>query len=65
MGVEAGGYLDRPEEEMRKLKRVVYAAHALGIYVIAARSVRVPFLFYDVIFDVFPQQLKALGSQPR
>jgi len=34
MGVEAGGYLDRPEEEMRKLKRVVYAAHALGIYVI-------------------------------
>ncbi|CAE7822854.1 eglS [Symbiodinium microadriaticum] len=34
MGVEAGGYLDRPEREFRKLVRVVWAAHALGLYVI-------------------------------
>ncbi|CAE7568408.1 bglC [Symbiodinium natans] len=34
MGVEAGGYLDRPDIELHKLKRVIYAAHALGIYVI-------------------------------
>mmetsp|Transcript_62714 Transcript_62714/g.147003 ORF Transcript_62714/g.147003 Transcript_62714/m.147003 type:complete len:544 (-) Transcript_62714:432-2063(-) len=34
MGVESGGYLDHPEEELRKVKRVVYAAFSLGIYVI-------------------------------
>ena len=34
MGVEPGAYLEHPKREMRKVKRVVWAAHQLGIYVI-------------------------------
>lgn len=34
MGVEPGAYLEHPKREMRKVKRVVRAAHQLGIYVI-------------------------------
>eukprot|EP00438_Fugacium_kawagutii_P026334 Skav213226 [mRNA] locus=scaffold514:88574:90274:- [translate_table: standard] len=34
MGVEPGAYLEHPKQEMQKVKRVVWAAHELGIYVI-------------------------------
>ena len=34
MGIEPGAYLEYPERELRKVKRVVWAAHRLGIYVI-------------------------------
>ena len=34
MGVEPGGYLLHPKQEMRKVKRMVWAAFQLGIYVI-------------------------------
>ena len=34
MGIEPGAYLQYPERELRKVKRVVWAAHRLGIYVI-------------------------------
>lgn len=64
MGVEKGGYLDNPEEEMAKVITVVDAAIAQGLYVIIDYHAHEAHTDVEAAVDFFTDMSKKYGKYP-